>query len=134
MAQFGVQSLLETRSVAIRTVCCAGGCVHRGPEEHARTTELVFPYRGVWVRHGAGEQAVADANHVLFFNAEEGYRASHPVDGGDASFVLALPEPLLEEIAPAALVRADGRVAFKHRSLRIDARAQALVALLRHAL
>ena len=135
MAQFEVQSLLDTRSVAIRTVCCAGGCAHRGPEEHAGTTELVFPYRGVWVRHVSSEQAVADANHVLFFNAEEGYRASHPVDGGDASFVLALPEPLLEEIAPAgSLVRAGGRLAFKHRSLRIDARAQALVALLRHSL
>jgi hypothetical protein len=42
----------------------------------------VFPYRGVYVRHLGLDQAVAEANQVLFFNAGEGYRVSHPVPGG----------------------------------------------------
>ena len=30
--------------------------------------QLVFPYRGVYVRHLGSDQAVAEANQVLFFN------------------------------------------------------------------
>jgi len=45
----------------------------------------VVSYRGVYVRHLGHDQAVAEANQVLFFNAAEGYRVSHPVPGGDAS-------------------------------------------------
>jgi len=35
----------------------------------------------VYVRHLGHDQAVAEANQVLFFNATEGYRISHPVRG-----------------------------------------------------
>jgi AraC-like DNA-binding protein len=97
-------------------------------------THLVFPYRGVYLRHVGRDQSVADANHVLLFNAAEGYQVSHPVDGGDASLVLELAEPLLLELAPPALRRDGGTTAFRAQSLRIDARSQALVAVLRHGL
>jgi AraC-like DNA-binding protein len=43
-------------------------------------------------------------------------------------------EPLLHELAPKEQVRAGGSLAFRHQRLRIDPRAQALVALLRHSL
>jgi len=95
---------------------------------------LVFPYRGVYVRHLGDDPAVAEANQVLFFNAFEGYRVSHPVPGGDASFTLAVTEPLLREVSPPALLRDRQGLAFRQQRLRIDARAQALVALLRHSL
>ena len=97
-------------------------------------THLVFPYRGVYLRHVGSAQSVADANHVLLFNAGEGYQVSHPVEGGDASFVLVLAERLLREIAPPALLREGGVTAFRTQSLRIDPRSQALVAVLRHGL
>ena len=95
---------------------------------------MVFPYRGVYVRHVGADQAVADANHVLFFNAGEPYQISHPVDGGDASLVLVLPEPLLRELVPPALLNGQTPVGFRSQHQRIDPRAQALVALLRHTL
>jgi len=71
---------------------------------------------------------------VLFFNAAEGYRVSHPVPGGDASLTLIISEPLLRELASPASLRDGTTLAFRRQRLRIDARAQALVALLRHSL
>ena len=59
---------------------------------------------------------------------------SHPVAGGDASFVLALSEPLLRELAPAALLQQRDQLGFRRGHLRIDPRAQALAAVLRHNL
>jgi AraC-like DNA-binding protein len=131
---FDVDVLLDTASVSVRDVRCRGECRHRSAEECTAHTHLVFPYRGVYLRHVGDAQAVADANHVLLFNAGEGYRVSHPVDGGDSSLTLDLAEALLHELTPSALARGDGGSGFRHQALRIDARAQALVALLRHAL
>ena len=134
MPEFAAHSLLETPTVAIRDVYCPGGHRHQGAEECAIATQLVFPYRGVYVRHVGRDQAVAEANQVLFFNATEGYRVSHPVPGGDASLTLVISEPLLRELAPATFMRDSATLAFRRQRLRIDARSQALVALLRHSL
>jgi AraC-like DNA-binding protein len=70
----------------------------------------------------------------MFFNANEGYRVSHPVAGGDANLTVVIHESLLREMAPVAYLREGARFAFRQQRLRIDARAQALVALLRHSL
>ena len=86
------------------------------------------------MRHLGSDQAVAEANQVLFFNPTEGYRVSHPVPGGDASLDLAVAEPLLHELAPRAFLRDGGTLAFRQQRRRIDPRTQALVALLRHSL
>jgi AraC family transcriptional regulator len=132
--EFAVQSLLNTPGIAIRDVYCRGSCRHQTDEECATTTQLVFPYRGVYVRHLGREQAVAEANQVLFFNAAEGYRVSHPVSGGDSSLTVTLSEPQLHELVPRALLRNGAALAFRQQRLRIDPRAQVLVALLRHSL
>lgn len=134
MPELSVQLLLKTHTVAIRDVVCAGTCRHRSAEECSSHTHLVFPYRGVYVRHLGREDAVAEANQVLFFNAGESYSVSHPVAGGDACLVLALDEPLLHELVPRSQIREGGALAFRRQRLRIDPRAQALVALLRHGL
>src|SRR5438094_5508870 len=134
MSEFTVQPLLNTPNITIRDVYCQGTCPGRTAEECATVTQLVFPYRGVYVRHVGDDQAVAEANQVLFFNAGEGYRVSHPVSGGDACLSLAISEPLLRELAPPALLGDKARLAFRAQRLRIDARAQALVAVLRHSL
>lgn len=120
--------------MAIHDVCCQGSCRLQSDEECTATTQVVFPYRGVYVRHLGEEQAVAEANQVLFFNATEGYRVSHPVAGGDASLTLVVNETQLRELAPRALLRDGASLAFRQQRLRIDARAQVLVALLRHSL
>lgn len=132
--EFAVQSLLNSATVIIRDVHCRGTCAHKSEEECAPATELVFPYRGVYVRHLGRDQAVAEANQVIFFNAAEGYRVSHPVPGGDACLTLAFAEGQLAELTPPELLRCRETLAFREQRLRIDARAQALVALLRHSL
>jgi AraC-like DNA-binding protein len=134
MREFAAQSLLASSTVQLWDVCCHGRQREQGAEESVAATQLVFPYRGVYVRHVGDDEAVAEANQVLFFNAAEEYRVSHPVHGGDASLALVICEPMLREMAPRALLRDDGTLAFRRQRLRIDARAQALVALLRHSL
>jgi AraC family transcriptional regulator len=134
MPDFKVKHLLDNDTMALRDVRCGGGCRHRGAEECASATHLVFPYRGIYMRHLGSDQAAADANHVLFFNAGEGYQVSHPIAGSDASLSLSLSDGLLQELAPRSLLNARGRLGFCRQHLRIDSRTQALVALLRHTL
>jgi AraC family transcriptional regulator len=134
MPDFEINGLLDTGIVAVKDVRCSGICRHRSAEECAAATHLVFPYRGVYMRHVGSDQSVADANHVLFFNAGEGYQVSHPVTGGDDSLVLAVSQPLLRELAPTALAARGDAFKFRGQSLRIDPRTQALVALLKHSL
>lgn len=134
MSQFSVQHLLGTATVVITDVVCSGECRHKSDEECTHATHLVFPYRGVYVRHVGRNDAVAEANQVLFFNRGEGYRVSHPVEGGDACLDLLIDESLLRELAPKAQIRDGGPIVFRRQRRRIDPRAQALVALLRHSL
>jgi AraC-like DNA-binding protein len=134
MTEFSSQLLLNSDTATVWDVVCRGQCRHRSAEECAHATHIVFPYRGVYVRHVGCSDTVAEANQVLFFNAGEGYRISHPVEGGDACLSLAISELLLSELAPKERVR-DGNVfAFHAPRLRIDPRAQALVALVRYRL
>jgi len=134
MSEFTVQSLLQTPLVAAHDVHCRGECRHRSTEECAAATHLVFPYRGLFLRHVGSTQSVADANHVLLFNADQGYQVSHPAAGGDACLSLSIAQPLLRELAPAGLLQDRDKPVFRGQALRIDERAQVLVALLRHSL
>ena len=132
--EFVVHSLLKSPTVTIRDTYCQGSCRDQSAEECTTTTQLVFPYRGVYVRHVGYDQTVAEANQVLFFNTSESYRVSHPVPGGDGSLTVVISEPQLRELAPGTFLRAGAMLAFRRQRLRIDARAQVLVALLRHSL
>lgn len=134
LPEFRVHSLLMSPTVTIRDTQCQGSCRSISPEECTKTTQLVFPYRGVYVHHIGQDEVVADANQVIFFNAREGYRVSHPVAGGDDSLTLVIEESQLHELAPPDLLRRSPWVAFCQRRLPIDGCAQALVALLRHSL
>lgn len=134
LPEFDVRSLLASPTVTVRDTQCRGSCKEMGTEEFTSTTQLVFPYRGVYVRHVGHHQAVAEANQVLFFNAAEGYRVSHPVSGGDGSLTLVISESLLRELTPVGLLHENATLAFRRQRLRIDARTQVLVALLRHCL
>src|SRR5258708_20524272 len=104
LSEFEVDHLLNTDTAALRNIRCSGVCRHRSTEECASATHLVFPYRGVYLRHVGGDQAVADANHVLFFNAGQGYQIRHPIAGGDPSLSLAPSEPVLHELPPPSLL------------------------------
>ncbi|MGX5826711.1 helix-turn-helix transcriptional regulator [Mesorhizobium sp. 43Arga] len=134
MSQFTIQLLLDTGIVRVRDVICSGECRHRNDEECTSATHLVFAYRGVFVRHVGRNDSVAEANQLLFFNEAEAYQISHPVEGGDACLDLVIEEGQLRELAAKDQLRAGGVLAFRRQRRRIDPRAQALVALLRHSL
>jgi AraC-like DNA-binding protein len=134
MPDLSAQLLLSTKAVTIRDVICRGESRHKSGEEWSRTTHLVFPYRGVYVYHVGPNDAVAEANQVVLFNAMESYRVSHPVEGGDACLSITIGPDLLGELAPKDQLREGDPPAFRRLHLRIDPRAQVLVALLRHSL
>jgi AraC-like DNA-binding protein len=129
-----VRLLLETNTLAIRDMHCNGHCRHRSPSECATTTHLVFPYRGAFLRHVGQAEAVAEANQLVFFNDDEEYAISHPVDGGDACLSISIDQQLLHELAPADQLDARPGVVFRRAARGIDPQAQAMVAMLRHGL
>jgi len=93
------QTVHRSSSVQVHFVRCRphdGAC---GPEEHATADLLVFPLRGVFVKHHASaSRVVADACHALHFTAGRPYRVSHPVEGGDECLVLEPSPATLEEL------------------------------------
>ena len=72
-----------------------------GPEEPNATHGIVFVRGGVFRRVHRGQELLADANHLLFFNAGEGYRYAHPLPGGDACTILSLDGPRALELVAA---------------------------------
>ena len=134
MPDLSAHLLLSTKAVTIRDVICRGEHRSKSSEEWSRTSHVVFPYRGVYVYHVGPEDAVAEANQVVLFNAMASYRVSHPVEGGDACLSITISPELLGELAPRDQLREGDPPAFRRLHLRIDPRAQVLVALLRHGL
>jgi AraC-like DNA-binding protein len=126
--------LLETSTLTIRDVTCSGTCRHKSPTECASATHLVFPYRGVFVRHVGGVHTVAEANQLVFFNDAQEYAVSHPVGGGDACLSISIDQELLRELSPGEQLADGAATVFRAARRAIDPRAQALVALLRHGL
>ncbi len=104
-AEFIRTSLFASELVELADVRCRGRCRHASPEECQAENQLLFPYRGVFVRHHRGENGVVDAQQVLFAAAGDVQRISHPIGGGDACLALTLSGAALE-----ALRRADGTV------------------------
>jgi AraC family transcriptional regulator len=134
MVEINSHPLLATDTVAVWDVLCSGTCRQKSAEECISATHLVFPYRGVYVRHLDQVETVAEANQVMFFNEHEPYRVSHPVGGGDASLSIRIDEAILLELMPADYFRTKDRALFNRSRMRIDAHAQLLAALVRHRL
>jgi len=82
------QTLLESVGVSVVDFRCRAEVEPLGPEEPNPSHGIVLVRKGVFRRQQRGETLVADANHVLFFNAGEPYRYSHPLPGGDECTVL----------------------------------------------
>ena len=76
---------------------------HRGlgPEEAAPEHLIVFVQAGLFERVWGSRRLLADASHVLFFNAGEPYQVAHPGGRGDDCLVVALPPAdLVDVLAP----------------------------------
>lgn len=134
MNELSVTVLLQTPTVGVRDVACNGGCRHRSPSECAAATHLVFPYRGAYVRHVGRQDAVAEANQVVFFNRDQEYAISHPVGGGDACLSVSIGDERLAELAPADQLDDGGRAVFRRLARSLDPQAQAQAAQLRRGL
>jgi len=90
--------LHATPLVTITDIRCRPDHPDCGDEECSRGHHIVFPRNGVFVKHVRGGRVVADAGHVLFFNAGEPYRVSHPVPGGDDCTVFAFDTDVLLDV------------------------------------
>jgi AraC-like DNA-binding protein len=84
------QVLFEALGISVVDFRCHSQVEPEGPEEPNPTHSIVFVRRGVFRRTRERETVVADPNHVLFFNAAQPYRYSHPLPGGDECTILAV--------------------------------------------
>jgi len=92
--------LFESLGVSVVDFRCYAHVEPEGPEEPNATHSIVLVRRGAFRRTRRGESLLADANHVLLFNAAEPSRFSHPVPGGDDCTILAVePHRALELVA-----------------------------------
>ena len=97
-------------AIAVTDFRCRA-CRHPpGAEESNDEPSIVFVRRGLFVRRQAGDTVVADSSQILFFNAAQPYRISHPLEGGDDCTILTISPWLAEEVvarhAPRNLDRA----------------------------
>jgi AraC family transcriptional regulator len=134
VAEFEGTTLLSTEVVSVWDVACPGACTSLSDEECADTTQFVFPYLGVYLRHVGRTESVAEPIQVVIFNAGEVYRVSHPVDGGDSCLSIEPTAQTLLELAPDELLRGSEQASLKRSQVRIAAHTQALAATLRHRL
>jgi AraC family transcriptional regulator len=134
VAEFDARLLLHTGTVTAWDCECPGLCRGKADEERTPDTRIAFPHRGVYVHSVGRKDHVADPNQMIVTNADEPYRVSHPVAGGDATLTLAVHPETLLEITPPEYRLTRERAAFNRSSLRIDARTQILAAQLRHGL
>ncbi len=134
MSDFKVQTLLTTQTVRVADAVCGGGSEHRAGEEWTAATHLGFPYRGAYVHRCGGDEAVAEPNQVIAYNAREEFTVAHPIAGGDATLLLMIAPEVLRELPPPGILREGGELTFAQPRMRIDPRTQALVAMLRYSL
>ncbi|MGH8051811.1 MAG: helix-turn-helix transcriptional regulator [Arenimonas sp.] len=123
--EFRRTALFASDVVCLADVRCRGVCRHRSAEENNSDAQLIFPYRGLFIRHVGSDESVADANQVLFFGADEMHQVSHPITGGDACVVMTLSQNVLPELASAEIYDEKMR-RFRVRSRSLLPAAQAL--------
>ncbi|SPM43218.1 AraC family transcriptional regulator [Mycobacterium numidiamassiliense] len=134
MPEYDARLVLHTGTVTAWDCECPGLCRGKASEEHVPGTRFAFPYRGVYVHSVGTKDHVADANQMVITNADEAYRVSHPVAGGDATLTLAVDAPTLLEVTPLEYRCSRERPALNRSLLRIDPRTQLLAAQLRQRL
>lgn len=85
--------LFESLGISVVDFRCHAHVEPLGCEEPNPTHSIVFIRRGAFGRSHEDETLIADPNHVLFFNAAQPYRYSHPILGGDDCTILTVETP-----------------------------------------
>jgi AraC-like DNA-binding protein len=93
--------LLGSIGVSVEEFRCRAHVEPLGPEEPNPTHGIVFVRQGVFRRMQQRETLVADANQVLFYNAGQPYRYSHPLPGGDDCTILVPDDDRARELVAA---------------------------------
>jgi AraC family transcriptional regulator len=91
------EALLDTSLVEVVHVRCCSQRSGAGAEEWNRVPQVVLPCRGLFMVHRHGESLLADPTSAVVFGRDEGYRVSHPLDGGDECVVLESKTEIHEE-------------------------------------
>lgn len=134
MPKLVARVICETAHVCVRDVrctACRGG--HQGSEECDSAANIVFPYRGSFIRRLGTRSAQADPNQALFFNPGEGYRVDHPNDDGDDCLSIRFAPQWLEELGQDYVAFGNGVPAFREAQSPISPATQLIVSRMRHA-
>jgi AraC-like DNA-binding protein len=111
--------LFRSDLVAIHDVACRPNCHRCGGVECSHTASITFVRRGVFVRHRARREELADPTRVVFFRPDDPYRVSHPIEGGDDCTAIRFdPDVLREALAAHDLLDRQTR---EIRPVRADA-------------
>jgi AraC family transcriptional regulator len=132
--EYDARLVLHTKTVTAWDVVCQGLCRGKSGEEYAPLTRISFPYRGVYVHSVGSRDHVGEPNQVVVINADQPYRVSHPVAGGDATLTIGVDPATLLELTPAEYRCPGERPELNRSGLRIDAHTQLLAAQLRQRL
>jgi AraC-like DNA-binding protein len=112
-----LHAIYQSPLVSVHDYCCRPHGPDGRREEHSREHGVVFVRSGVFEKHVGRESVVADPNAVLFFNAGQAYRVTHPVAGGDRCTVFRVrPDVLAEMLRAFNPAAADGAAPFAHLS------------------
>jgi len=90
-------ALHASAQLVVEDVVCHARGAGCGPEEVSSSDQLVFPTRGMFVRHVGRDEVLGAPSRVLLFRAGEPYRVSHPASCGDACATFTFAPTLLRE-------------------------------------
>lgn len=77
---------------------CIAGNGGLGEERSQPWHVIGFPLSGTYRLHRSRDTVLVDSNQIMFFNANVGYRTSHPHGFGDSGGSLVLRGDVLEEV------------------------------------
>ncbi|HEX7252218.1 MAG TPA: AraC family transcriptional regulator [Thermoanaerobaculia bacterium] len=77
---------------------CVAGNGGLGEERSQPWHVIGFPLSGTYRLHRSRDSVLVDSNQIMFFNANVGYRTSHPHGFGDSGGSLVLRGDVLEEL------------------------------------
>jgi len=101
VSQQVVRVVARTPLFCISDAQCASHRHPWGVTEDSSATQLVFVRRGVFALQFGRRSFLADANHAVLFNRDDGYRVSHPTCLGDECTILVPSIELMDEPLPS---------------------------------
>lgn len=93
-----LKKLAETPLLHVMDVRCTASRSGWGEEEAGQRPRLALPRQGMFRWQARGETHLVEAGCLLFFEPDEPYRFSHPIEGGDDCTLIAFTPELWEEV------------------------------------